>query len=119
MTIGRALLGLVFPLDFSSAHTRFLFRLPSLYFLAKSAAMWITLLVQSQDDSAFTHIAILQPIGNWVAQKSMEDVCWYTFMATCFTLCIGTLTTGLEGLNINESAPFNLVSHFLRMDVRV
>ena len=88
MTIGRALLGLVFPLDFSSAHTRFLFRLPSLYFLAKSAAMWITMLVQSQDDSVFTRIAILQPIGNWVAQKSMEDVCWYTFMATCFTLCM-------------------------------
>ena len=40
----------------------------------------------------------------------MEDICWYTFMTTCFTLIIGTLTTGLEGLNINDSAPFNLVS---------
>ena len=30
-------------------------------------------------------------------------------MATCFTLIVGTLTTGLEGLNINDNAPFNLV----------
>ncbi|RPD56416.1 hypothetical protein L227DRAFT_508480 [Lentinus tigrinus ALCF2SS1-6] len=117
VTIKRALLALVFPLDFSSAYTRFLFRIPSLYFLTKAIAMWVTLLVQSQNPSIFTRITILQPIGEWVAQRSMEDVCWYTFMSTCLTLCIGTLTTGLEGLNINESAPFNLFAFAFQLYV--
>ncbi|TFK93229.1 hypothetical protein K466DRAFT_479001 [Polyporus arcularius HHB13444] len=117
VSIGRALLGLIFPLDFSSARTRLLLRVPSLYFLAKAVAIWITLLAQSQDSSLFTRLAILQPIGEWVAQKSIEDVCWYTFMSTCLTLCIGTLTTGLEGLNINESAPFNLFAFAFQLYV--
>ncbi|KAI0697320.1 hypothetical protein C8T65DRAFT_720154 [Cerioporus squamosus] len=117
VSIGRALLGLIFPIDFSSTYTRLLLRVPSSYFLVKAVAIWITLLVQSQDSSIVTRVNILRPIGEWVAQKSMEDICWYTFLSTCLTLCVGTLTTGLEGLNINESAPFNLFAFAFQLYV--
>lgn len=109
VSIQRALLGLFFPIDVSSPYSRLIFRVPTLYFLTKSVATWVALLIQSQDPAIFTSVGVLQPVGEWVAGKTMEDVCWYTFMATCFTLTVGTLTTGLEGLNINDSAPFNLV----------
>ncbi|KAI0748740.1 hypothetical protein C8Q80DRAFT_1173378 [Daedaleopsis nitida] len=108
LSIRSALLGLLFPVDISSTSYRLMFRLPTVYFLMKSLVIWATLLLQTQDPAFFTRISLLQPFGDWVAQKTMIDICWSTFMATCFTLIIGSLTTGLEGLNINENAPFNL-----------
>ncbi|CDO70318.1 hypothetical protein BN946_scf184843.g7 [Trametes cinnabarina] len=53
----------------------------------------------------------------WVAEKKMEDICWYTFLSACAALCIGTLTTGLEGLNMNDSSPFNLFAFAFQLYV--
>ena len=108
-SLRRALLGTMFPVDFSSTFSRAMFRLPSLYFLGKAVLVWIVLLLRANDPTLFTRTPWFGPIGDLVQGKSMEDICWYTFMSACLALCIGTLTTGLEGLNINDNAPFNLV----------
>ena len=105
----RSLLNLFFPVDFSSVFSKTAFRLPSLYFLAKAVAIWLALLLQASDPSLYSRFFWLRPVGEWIAQVKLEDVCWRTFMSACFALCIGTLPTGLEGLNINDNAPFNLV----------
>lgn len=104
------MLGFFFPVDFSSTFSRAMLRLPSLYFLGNAAAVWLAFLVQALDPSVFTRSQWLQPLGTWAARLMLEDACWHTFLSACFALCIGALTTGLEGLNINDNAPFNLVS---------
>ncbi|KAI0820170.1 hypothetical protein BC628DRAFT_1330955 [Trametes gibbosa] len=97
-----------FPVDFSATFSRTLFRIPSLYLLGRAFVLWMLLLLQSQQVSIVAEASWLQPLGVWAAEKKVEDVCWYTFLAACATLCIGTLTTGLEGINMNEVSPFNL-----------
>ena len=108
-SLRRAMLSAVFPVDFSSTFSRAMFRWPSLFFLGRSVVMWLVLLLHAHEETLFTRSAWLTSLGDWVLNKSMEDICWHTFMSACLALCIGTLTTGLEGLNINDSAPFNLV----------
>ncbi|KAI0771083.1 hypothetical protein BD413DRAFT_476477 [Trametes elegans] len=97
-----------FPVNFASTFSKLLFRVPSLYFLAKAVTLWTVLLLKTQRPVAFAEGSWLEPLGAWTAAMKMEDVCWYTFMAACLALCIGTLTTGLEGINMNEASPFNL-----------
>lgn len=101
-----------FPVDFSSTFSRMLLRVPSMYLLGKAVILWAALLLQAQQGSAVAAVSWLQPLGAWAASKKMEDVCWYTFLSACIALCIGTLTTGLEGLNMNDTSPFNLVRRF-------
>ncbi|KAI1791748.1 hypothetical protein LXA43DRAFT_888675 [Ganoderma leucocontextum] len=111
------MLSTVFPIDFSSTFSRAMFRCPSLYFLGRSVMTWSVLLLHAHDQTLFTRSAWLASLGDRVLSKSMEDICWYTFMSTCLALCIGTLTTGLEGLNINDSAPFNLFAFAFQLYV--
>lgn len=52
-------------------------------------------------------------LGHWVAQKEMEDVCWFSYLAVCGALCVGALTRGLEGAGASaNNSPFNLVCIF-------
>ncbi|KAH9928438.1 uncharacterized protein BXZ73DRAFT_48489 [Epithele typhae] len=111
------LLGAFFPVDFSSTFSRTVFRLPSIYLLGKALLLWAGVLLQVQEPSAFERFAWIKPLEGWVMEKKLEDVCWYTFLSACLALCIGTLTTGLEGLNINDSAPFNLFSFAFQLYV--
>ncbi|OJT14938.1 hypothetical protein TRAPUB_8508 [Trametes pubescens] len=106
-----------FPVDFSSTFSRMLFRVPSMYLLGKAVVLWAALLLQAQQGSAITEVSWLQPLGAWAASKKMEDVCWYTFLSACIALCIGTLTTGLEGLNMNDTSPFNLFAFAFQLYV--
>ncbi|KAH9848914.1 hypothetical protein C2E23DRAFT_842094 [Lenzites betulinus] len=108
LTWQQLVLSRFFPVDLSSTFSRMLFRVPSLYLLGRALVLWILLLLQAQQLSVATEATWLQPLGIWAAEKKMEDVCWFTFLAACTTLCIGTLTTGLEGINMNDTSPFNL-----------
>ncbi|KAI0363253.1 hypothetical protein BV20DRAFT_1040021 [Pilatotrama ljubarskyi] len=104
----QMVLSTFFPIDFSSTSSRALFRLPSAYLLGKAVLLWTVLLLQAQYASLFTQASWLQSLGAWAAEQKTDDICWYTFLAACVALCIGTLTTGLEGINMNDNAPFNL-----------
>ncbi|KAI0326008.1 hypothetical protein GY45DRAFT_1259836 [Cubamyces sp. BRFM 1775] len=114
----RMVFSRLFPVDFSSTCARLVSRLPSLYLLGRAVVLWTVLLLQTQQwTTALTKSSWLQPLVAWVAEKKMEDVCWYTFLSACATLCIGTLTTGLEGLNMNDSSPFNLFAFAFQLYV--
>ncbi|KAI0672633.1 hypothetical protein C8Q78DRAFT_1020500 [Trametes maxima] len=113
----RILFSRFFPVNFSSTGSRILFRVPSLYLLVKAVSLWTILLLQATQASLFTETSWLQPLGAWAAAKKMEDVCWYTFLSACVALCIGTLTTGLEGLNMNDTSPFNLFAFAFQLYV--
>ncbi|KAI0351564.1 hypothetical protein OH77DRAFT_1410915 [Trametes cingulata] len=104
-----------FPVDFSSTFSKALFRLPSVYLLGKAVLLWAVLLLQQA--SLLTQVSWLQPLGSWVAEKKMEDICWSTFLSACVALCIGTLTTGLEGINMNDNSPFNLFAFAFQLYV--
>ncbi|EJF66350.1 hypothetical protein DICSQDRAFT_166043 [Dichomitus squalens LYAD-421 SS1] len=108
---------MMLPVDFSSTFSRAMFRVPSLYFLGKAVLIWTVLLLRANDPKLFTRTTWLSAVGNWVQDKPMEDICWSTFVSACLALCIGTLTTGLEGLNINDHAPFNLFAFAFQLYV--
>ncbi|OBZ69160.1 hypothetical protein A0H81_10915 [Grifola frondosa] len=97
----------LFPIDLSSTFSRSLFRIPSIYLLGKALVIWLVILLQASHLFPSWQWASLQALGEWAAQKQMEDICWFTFTSACLALCIGTLTTGMEGLN-NNNSPFNL-----------
>ncbi|KAI9065060.1 hypothetical protein FKP32DRAFT_1610894 [Trametes sanguinea] len=113
----RLFLSWLFPVDLSSTRSRLLFRMPSMYLLGKAFSLWAVLLVQAAGPSTLSQAGWMQPLFAWVAEKKMEDICWYTFLSACATLCIGTLTTGLEGLNMNDSSPFNLFAFAFQLYV--
>lgn len=58
----------------------------------------------------------VQTINSWGASTEMQDLCWVTFGAVCFALCISALTRGLEGIGTENTAPFNLVRHLILAD---
>lgn len=105
----RMFIGVILPVDLSSTRSRALFRIPSVYVLAKSLLIWIVLLLQASHLFPTWKWDWLQSLGSWVSQKQMEDICWFTFTSTCVALAVGAFTNGLEGLHFNNNAPFNLV----------
>ncbi|KAH9900768.1 hypothetical protein C8Q73DRAFT_217649 [Cubamyces lactineus] len=108
----------LFPIDFSSTRARLISRLPSIYLLCRAVVLWTILLLQTQQWTApLVQSSWLQPLVAWVAERKVEDICWSTFLSACVTLCIGTLTTGLEGLNMNDSSPFNLFAFAFQLYV--
>ncbi|KAI0636382.1 hypothetical protein C8Q77DRAFT_1051344 [Trametes polyzona] len=111
----QLVLGRFFPVDLSSISSRLLLRVPSLYLLGKAVVLWTMLLLQAQQVTP--QAALLEPLASWATSKKMEDVCWYTFLSACIALCIGTLTTGLEGLNMNDTSPFNLFAFAFQLYV--
>ncbi|KAJ2986802.1 hypothetical protein NUW54_g9623 [Trametes sanguinea] len=113
----RLFLSWLFPVDLSSTRSRLLFRIPSMYLLGKAFTLWAVLLVQAAGPPSLSQAGWMQPLFAWVAEKKTEDICWYTFLSACATLCIGTLTTGLEGLNMNDSSPFNLFAFAFQLYV--
>ncbi|KAI8982932.1 hypothetical protein BD414DRAFT_491632 [Trametes punicea] len=113
----RLILSSLLPVDLSSTGSRLIFRIPSMYLLGKAFVLWIVLLLQSSRATIFTQSSWLQPLLKWTAEKKMEDICWYTFLSACAALCVGTLTTGLEGLNMNDSSPFNLFAFAFQLYV--
>ncbi|OSD08253.1 hypothetical protein PYCCODRAFT_1429319 [Trametes coccinea BRFM310] len=113
----RLFLSWLLPVDLSSTHSRLLFRIPSMYLLGKAVALWTVLLVQAAGPTSLLQAGWMQPLFAWIAEKKMDDICWYTFLSACATLCIGALTTGLEGLNMNDSSPFNLFAFAFQLYV--
>ncbi|KZT69880.1 hypothetical protein DAEQUDRAFT_668824 [Daedalea quercina L-15889] len=111
----RMLFGLFFPVDFSSTLSRTAFRIPSIYLLSKSLLLWALLLLQAA--RFWPSWSWLDPVGQWAAQKEMEDICWFTFTSTCLALAVGALTNGLEGLHLNHNAPFNLFSFAFQLHI--
>ncbi|TFY57761.1 hypothetical protein EVJ58_g6832 [Rhodofomes roseus] len=109
------LLGLFFPVDLSSTFPRTVFRIPSIYNLSKALLLWTVLLLQAA--RFWPSWRLLQPVGQWVAQKEMEEICWFTFTSTCLALAIGALTGGMEGLHLNHNAPFNLFSFAFQLHI--
>ncbi|KAH7929644.1 hypothetical protein BV22DRAFT_1002256 [Leucogyrophana mollusca] len=100
----------VFPINFSSSLSRFVLRLPSLYFVCKALFVWTVTLAQTSDRFPPWEFPWLQAVGQWAAQKEMQDLCWSTFCAVCGALCVEALTRGLEGGN-NNASPFNLFGY--------
>ena len=110
----------ILPIDFSSTFSRFIFRIPSLFFLSKALLLWTVTLLQTSELFPSWQWNWLIRLGIWVGQKEMEDICWFSFCAVCGALCVGAVTRGLEGPSADAStstSPFNLVrayrSHFL------
>lgn len=105
------LLSFVFPVDLSSTFSRFVFRIPSIYLLSKTLLLWTIIFLQTADSYPTNSWSWVGRMGEWVAGKSMEDICWFTFTSVCVTLFVSALTSGLEGYNNNNNqTPFNLVS---------
>ena len=103
----------IFPIDLSSTYSRTVFRLPSIYFIFKSLALWSILALQASDYLSSASWKPLQLLDDWAARKEMDEICWSTFLAICGALCVGALTRGLEGVGTTNAAPFNLVCSFL------
>lgn len=102
----------IFPVDFSSTFCRFVFRIPSLYFLSKALVLWTVTLLQTSELFPSWQWNWLVRLGIWAGQREMEDICWFSFCAVCGALCIGAITRGLEGASADAStntSPFNLV----------
>ncbi|TCD66792.1 hypothetical protein EIP91_000928 [Steccherinum ochraceum] len=107
------LLSFMFPVDLSSTFSRFAFRIPSLYLLGKTLLLWSIVFLEAADvhlsASKWSWIA---SVGRWTAEKSMEEICWFTFTSVCVTLFVGALTSGLEGFNTTTNqTPFNLFAY--------
>ncbi|KAH7914036.1 hypothetical protein BJ138DRAFT_1001063 [Hygrophoropsis aurantiaca] len=100
----------IFPVDFSSTLSRFVMRLPSLYFICKALFVWMVTVLQTSDLFPLWESSWLQSVGHWVAQTEMQDLCWSTFCSVCAALCVEALTRGLEGGN-NSASPFNLFGY--------
>ncbi|OCH92079.1 hypothetical protein OBBRIDRAFT_791595 [Obba rivulosa] len=98
----------LFPIDLSSTSARSAFRMPSIYLLGKSLLIWFVVLLQVADLYPAWQWKWLQAMGDWVARKPMDEICWFTFTSVCVALCVGTLTRGLDGFNINSNSPTNL-----------
>ncbi|KAA1469242.1 hypothetical protein DENSPDRAFT_772776 [Dentipellis sp. KUC8613] len=102
----------LFPVDLSSTFARTLFRVPTLYLLFKSLALWSIILLQTSGlFPSSPQWTWLQNINQWAGTKEMEDVCWSTFGAVCGALCVGALTRGLEGVGTSNTSPFNLFGY--------
>ncbi|EMD38242.1 hypothetical protein CERSUDRAFT_113400 [Gelatoporia subvermispora B] len=104
----RSLRNTFFPIDLSSTFARSTFRIPSIYLLGKALLIWFVVLLQVSNLYSASEWRWLQALGDWVARKPMEEICWFTFTSVCVALCVGTLTRGLDGFNINSNSPTNL-----------
>jgi hypothetical protein len=116
----RSIYYYILPLDFASTLPRLVFRLPSLYFICRALLIWTVTLLQVADMYPSRPWGV-KSLGNWVARKEMEEICWSTFCAVCGTLCVGALTRGLDGTsaaNTNNAAPFNMVSVIDKSELR-
>lgn len=100
----------LFPVDFSSFLARFVFRLPSIYLLGKTLLLWSVVLLQTLHRFPAWQWGWLQAVDRWTSQKSMEEICWFTFVSVCTTLFISALTSGMDDNGSNNNTPFNLVS---------
>lgn len=110
----RLMMQSLFPVDFSSTRSRLIFRVPSVYLLVKALLLWTVVLLQiSQLYPSDSPHAWVNALGRWTQQRSLEDICWFSFLSASFALFIGSLTNGLEGVNSTTHAPFNLVSYAL------
>ncbi|KAI0344092.1 hypothetical protein BDW22DRAFT_1355375 [Trametopsis cervina] len=108
----RLLTTYVLPVDFSSTRARTVFRIPSIYLLLKSLLVWTVVLLQVgrlyPTNSSYSWVKTL---GDSVQQRSMDDICWFSFLSASAALFIGALTNGLEGLHTTSNAPFNLFGY--------
>ncbi|KAI0700447.1 hypothetical protein BC835DRAFT_1266294 [Cytidiella melzeri] len=108
----RLLTTFVLPVDFSSTRSRIIFRIPSIYLLVKALLIWTVVLLQVAQlypsDSSYFWVKLL---GDAVQQRSMDDICWFSFLSASIALFIGALTNGLEGLHTTSNAPFNLFGY--------
>ncbi|KAI0949825.1 hypothetical protein AcV7_008481 [Taiwanofungus camphoratus] len=108
-SVRRMVSSSLFPVNLSSTFSRWSFRIPSIYLLTKSLLIWLVLLLQGAHLFPSWKWGWLQTINDWVACKPMEDICWFTFTSACIALAVGALTSGLEGIN-HQNSPFNLFS---------
>lgn len=99
----------IFPMDLSSTYSRFVFRIPSIFLLLRSLSIWTVILLHGAGVSPSSDRALVGGLHQWAAHKSMEDICWSTFISVCFALFVGSLTSGMEGLYTSSNSPFNLV----------
>ncbi|KAH8099653.1 hypothetical protein BXZ70DRAFT_942746 [Cristinia sonorae] len=99
------------PIDPSSTFSRFAFRVPSIYLLGKTLLIWTIALLQAAELYPSKDWSLAQRLGSWVAGKTMEEICWFTFTSVCVTLFVGALTNGLEGNNSTNQTPFNLFAY--------
>ncbi|CAL1705782.1 unnamed protein product [Somion occarium] len=110
-SITSYILASIFPLDLTSSFSRLVFRVPSIYLLGKTLLLWTVVLLQTAHMYPNRDWIWLQTIGEWANQKSMDDICWFTFTSVCTTLFVGALTSGMEGLDGSHNTPFNLFAY--------
>ncbi|KAI0089994.1 hypothetical protein BDY19DRAFT_941804 [Irpex rosettiformis] len=112
LVYARLLMAYVLPVDFSSTRSRTIFRIPSIYLLLKALLVWTVVILQvAQFYPSNSSYSWVNSIGNAVKQRSMDDICWFSFLSACAALFIGALTNGLEGLHTTSNAPFNLFGY--------
>lgn len=110
LAYARLLTAYVLPVDFSSTRSRIIFRIPSIYLLLNSLVLWTVMLLQvAQLYPSHSSYAWINSVGYYVQQRSMDDICWTSFLSASAALFIGALTNGLEGLHTSNNTPFNLV----------
>jgi hypothetical protein len=112
ITFIRLIIAYILPVDFSSTTSRVIFRIPSIYLLLKALIVWIVILLQvGQLYPSNSSYSWVNSLGETVQRRSMDQICWSSFLSACLALFIGALTNGLEGLHTTSNAPFNLVRH--------
>jgi len=107
-SLARHVWSRLFPVNLSSTLSRAIIRLPTSYLLLKSLLIWAVILLQAFRLFPATHIGWLHTIDTRVGGLETGEVCWSTFIAISTTLCVNSITSGLEGLG-RDATPFNLV----------
>lgn len=112
------ILGNIFPVDLSTSFSRLVFRVPSIYLLSRTLLLWTIVLLQTLHRFPTWQWSWLQTVDSWSNQKTMDDICWFTFISVCAALFISALTSGMDGQNSSNNTPFNLVSWYFQNLVR-
>ncbi|KAI0034050.1 hypothetical protein K488DRAFT_46407 [Vararia minispora EC-137] len=111
----RYLGALIFPVDLSSTLSRTILRIPTLFFLSKALGLWIIVLLQSLDWYPNLSWSWIRRLGDHTSSLPMDKLCWSSFLAVCGALCVGALTSGLEGTRNSNAQPFNLFGFAFNM----
>lgn len=97
------------PVNLTSTRSRLILRIPSIYLLLKSLTLWSIILLQAAHMLPSSSGWLKNNLEHWASHKTMEEVCWSTFISVCTALFVAALTTGMEGFHVTGNAPFNLV----------
>ncbi|KAJ3573774.1 hypothetical protein NP233_g2208 [Leucocoprinus birnbaumii] len=118
----------IFPIDLSKTPTRFALQFPTLYCLLRMCLLWGLIILQTSGAYPETLpswmpsplVTAIQKLGEWAANKPMDDVCWISFCSLSMAYFVESFVRKLDELangTVEEvhlgrqMSPYNLVAH--------